>query len=442
MQTLKPITMVEKSTIVSLKFDRNDRPALARLSEKGLVITRDKAQANAQVSFSVPDINDFTLSETDMDFEEIRGRTKSLLRCVRAEGENLQLKLSQSEADSLECNEIFLYFAGDDEFILMAESPFKLVNKVYKPSLQLKTDIALSDDLKCEIAEVDAIDNKGVYSRDKIVRYRHIIIKLDELIERTSTNQLRQEAYEAKRVLEDKVRELRVLRKMSHMSKAVQDEVKHIRFNLMAKFIEENHGKQALVSIESEAIRMTASSLKADQELVNSALDSNSELELELNSINERLEAHPYKDELYKFINKPLPPSFRIHNCGKCGSRARLVTIPLDTKAQKAFEVRCKCGSFERGTRPAATAISKWNLAQGTGELADIDGIDFVGLSKNEINTKVKDIERFTNMINRKFALEARTQGDRYHKANNKIKGMNKVLATMNDYAKRLIPKQ
>ena len=441
MKLLTPKSMVEKSTIVSLTFDRKDKSLLNALSKDGVIITRSGTGNEIEIQFSVPDGHAFSVQESDMDFDEIRGRTKSVLRCDRKQNENLILKLDLSDERVIESDSIYIYYAGGDEFILMAEPQFNLTNKIYQRRFYNRSDVELSDELRNEIREVNGIDNKGLYSRDKAVRYRNIINMLDEIIGDQATNQLRHEAISAKRDLENSLKEIRVLKNKSHLSKAFQDQVKQIKFQNMMDFIEAHHGKNALSIIESQSIRQATDKLRASDEVIKSAISENDSLEAELEMINDKLSKILCKDELNRFINRDMPPNMRISACGKCGKKPRLNMLELKTKAKKAFEIRCQCGNSERGTKPAITAISKWNIAQGDAELSSIEGLDFSGLSNDEIKSKLREIDRFTHMVARSFTIKSMIEGDRYHKSNNKIKGMNTVLIAINEYAKKVTNK-
>lgn len=438
MSIIDTAAMVEKNTIVALEFNRKDPSTLAALKSSKITITRVDKDNQVVLAFETGAAELFTVAESDLDFEEIRGRTGNLLRTIRQDSEKIILQYEELNT-IMESDSVFFYYAGNDEFIMMSEPHFKVINKVYSPKTYNPTDISISDDLMAEIEDIREIDNKGMYSKHKSVRYRNVIFKLDDIIKGTATNELRNEALNLKKDLEEEIRGIRTLKSKAHLSKAFQDTMRKINFDLMAQFILKHHGKAALSDIESKSIKLSTEELKASDKAISSAMSQTERLQDEIDNIDEVIDKLTHKNELTLFINRALPPKVNISLCSKCGNRPRLNVLTTNTKTGKAHEVRCRCGEFVTGTKIAIDSITKWNLKQGTNTIDNIEGLSFENLSQREVKDKIGEIDKFTHMVARKISLRKQTEGDSYHKKMNKVKGMNNVLMVINGYVKEII---
>lgn len=431
--------MVAKNTIVALSFNRKNEDTLNALKSLPITVVRRDTDQGITLFFETGNNALFSVNETNLDFDQIRGRTGTLLRTQRKDGEKIILQYT-SEDKEMESDELFFYYAGNDEITMMSESHFKVINKVYSASTYNPTDIRLDESLHDEIANINSIDSKGFYSKQKAVRYRHVIFQLDEIIRGKATNELRNEALLIKRDLEAEVQSIRTLKNKMHISKAFQDEVAKIRYELMASFIEKNHGKVTLSKIESNSIKLATDLLKANSDVIGEAISETEKLKTELAIIDRTLDTLRYVNEFTKFINRGLPPKIALMNCAKCGSKPRLNTLVTDTKAGKASEVACKCGHAVKGGRIAVEAITKWNIAQGTKVVDDIDGLNLT-LDLKELKAKVGEMDKFTHMIARRFAIKKQIEGNRYHKSSNKVKGMSNILMVISAYIKETMKK-
>ena len=331
MKLIETASIVDKTTLVALNFNKSSKEFLAFAQDGKLEVVHKRQGDKSSLSFYSSHPEAFSVSISELDLEEVRGRTQNMVRANRKDNEKIIIELS-GEAHELQQDHLFINQLGPDSFVLWAEAIFEITNKIYSFPSYKRSDIELEHSLNSDINALLNGERPKIYNRQRAMECRMLLLRLDEIIEGESTRQLRNKAIEAKERIQNELERVRLLKSKSNLAKVFSDKVYEEKHKLMEKLIAKELGESALSLIQRTAVENVTQSMHIDEKVVGSLIDVKTEQNDERERVLKTLKNNPHFEELESFIsNTNGSPNLSVESCSQCGKKPRITPQPRPT---------------------------------------------------------------------------------------------------------------
>lgn len=435
--------MVDNTTLVALKIDRNSK-TIEDFRQRGSIhITRVDNEGVTNLEFYSTHPECFSLSTTDLDLEEVRGRAQSMVRVNRQDGEKVIIEL-ENDISNLQQDCLFFNKYGEDRFMIWAEPAFVITNKIYNASAYKRSDVDLEESLKNDIEALLSGEAPRVYNRQRAIECRILLLRLDEIIDGEATQQLREKAIDAKFSINEELERVRLLKNKAHLAKVFKDKVHVEKFSLMEKLIKEKLGEVELSKLHSQAMQNVKNALGINESVVGALVEVENSHESEKERVVDTLKSLPFFNELEGFIsNGDKPPTIQVERCKICGKKPSITPTTTANGKTKRFVARCQCGATAGDGKIGADAVINWNLENADSLRVDsIPMVDFSGLSNEDIVKKIGAVDQFCHRRRRLISIETQLTPGSDKKRFNKLKGKLSILDSVSRYAKAIMKQQ
>jgi hypothetical protein len=413
--------------MVALNYERKSEAFVKCLSDGlSITLTRNDVDGETQMHVKSPDSFNLHIEVSELDIDEARTQAQSQWRTTRTNGEQIIIE-GLGDASLLTAKAIYVCKLKDDDFLVMADNCFEYINKIYSPFKYNASSLSVPNSVLDESERLIDVFKNGKGGKGAINRIRELVYNLEEIIHGKATDQLRYEATDIKKDMENTINKFREeKRKLSNQS-LFKERLREKIIESLKDFIREHHGHATLSKIESEALRRTTEDSKISSVDAKEGFNTIKGFESEMIKIEQELETNRFKENIDNYLTLGIPPKVLITHCSRCGSKARFAKIEGISTKQKKHKVTCmNCSETVIGGRIGIDAIIKWNTVHKKN--IKPQSLDVLGVLNTSDDAAI-DVLRYVEGKMRWYSLVRQAKGNSALKVHNKEKGMMSILS-------------